>query len=70
MVFVVVAVVFGLSVAVTSAWLALLIKDAEMAERVLFFTAIAFVSSAFAPVGGLDTADRPRQPRHRHGMPR
>jgi ABC transporter DrrB family efflux protein len=47
-----VAVAFGLSVAVTSAWLALLIKDAETAERVLFFPAIAiaFVSSAFAPV--------------------
>ncbi len=52
---VVVAVAFGLSVAVTSAWLALLIKDAETAERVLFFPAIAiaFVSSAFAPVGEL-----------------
>lgn len=52
---VVVTVAFGLSVAATSAWLALLIKDAETAERVLFFpaTAIAFVSSAFAPVGEL-----------------
>jgi oleandomycin transport system permease protein len=50
-----VAVAFGLSVAVTSAWLALLINDAETAERVLFFPAIAiaFLSSAFAPVGGL-----------------
>lgn len=50
-----VAVAFGLSIAVTSAWLALLIKDAETAERVLFFPAIAiaFVSSAFAPVGEL-----------------
>jgi ABC-type multidrug transport system permease subunit len=50
-----VAVTFGLSVAVTSAWLALLINDAETAERVLFFPAIAiaFVSSAFAPVGEL-----------------
>ena len=50
-----VAVAFGLSVAVTSAWLALLINDAETAERVLFFPAIAisFVSSAFAPVGEL-----------------
>jgi len=50
-----VAVAFGLSVAVTSAWLALLINDAETAERVLFFPAIAiaFVSSAFAPAGEL-----------------
>jgi ABC transporter DrrB family efflux protein len=50
-----VAAAFGLSIAVTSAWLALLIKDAETAERVLFFPAIAiaFVSSAFAPVGEL-----------------
>ena len=50
-----VAVAFGLAVAVTSAWLALLINDAEAAERVLFFPAIAiaFVSSAFAPVGEL-----------------
>ena len=50
-----VAVAFGLSVAVASAWLALLINDAETAERVLFFPAIAiaFVSSAFAPVGEL-----------------
>jgi hypothetical protein len=35
------AVAFGLSIAVTSAWLALLINDAETAERVLFFPAIA-----------------------------
>ncbi len=50
-----VAVAFGLSVAVTSAWLALLINDAETAERVLFFPAIAiaFLSSAFAPVAEL-----------------
>jgi ABC-type polysaccharide/polyol phosphate export permease len=50
-----VAVAFGLCVAVTSAWLALLINDAETAERVLFFPAmaIAFVSSAFAPAGEL-----------------
>jgi ABC transporter DrrB family efflux protein len=52
---VVVTVAFGLSIAATSAWLALLIKDAETAERVLFFPAIAiaFVSSAFAPVAEL-----------------
>ena len=49
---VVVVVLFGLAVAALSAWLALLINDAETAERVLFFPAIAlaFVSSAFAPV--------------------
>jgi ABC transporter DrrB family efflux protein len=51
-VIVVVAVAFGVAVAVTSAWLAELIGDAETAERVLFFPAIAlaFLSSAFAPV--------------------
>jgi ABC-type multidrug transport system permease subunit len=40
---------------VLSAWLALLINDQETAERVLFFPAIAlaFVSSAFAPVADL-----------------
>jgi len=50
-----VAVTFGLAIATVSAWLALLIEDAETAERVLFFPAIAiaFVSSAFAPVGEL-----------------
>jgi oleandomycin transport system permease protein len=50
-----VSVAFGLSFAVTSAWLALLLGDAETAERVLFFPAIAiaFLSSAFAPVGEL-----------------
>jgi len=50
-----VAVAFGLAVAVTSTWLALLINDAETAERVLYFPAIAiaFVSSAFAPVSDL-----------------
>jgi len=50
-----VTVVFGLSVAVLSAWLALLINDAETAERTLYFPAIAiaFISSAFVPVGYL-----------------
>jgi oleandomycin transport system permease protein len=50
-----VTVAFGLSVAVASAWLALLIKDAETAERVLYFPAIAisFMSSAFAPASEL-----------------
>jgi oleandomycin transport system permease protein len=48
-------VTFGIAVAVTSAWLALLIRDAETAERVLFFPSIviAFVSSAFAPADRL-----------------
>jgi oleandomycin transport system permease protein len=46
------AVAFGLAFAVLSAWLGLLLGDPEAAERVLFFPAIAvaFVSSAFAPV--------------------
>jgi oleandomycin transport system permease protein len=50
-----VAVVFGLSISVASAWFALTIRDAETAERVLYFPAIAlsFVSSAFAPVAYL-----------------
>jgi len=50
-----VTVSFGIAVAVASAWLALLIRDPEAAERVLFFPAIAvtFLSSAFAPVGEL-----------------
>jgi len=54
-VIVAVAVGFGLSLAVISAWFALLISDAEAAERVLYFPAIAlaFVSSAFAPAGDL-----------------
>lgn len=47
-----VAVVFGVAVAVTCSWLALLIGDAETAERVLFFpfVVVAFISSAYAPV--------------------
>jgi ABC-type polysaccharide/polyol phosphate export permease len=50
-----VTVAFAVGVAVLSAWLALLINDPETAERVLFFPAIAlaFVSSAFAPVSDL-----------------
>jgi ABC transporter DrrB family efflux protein len=50
---VVAATMFGLAIAALCAWLALLINDPETAERVLFFPAIAlaFVSSAFAPVG-------------------
>jgi ABC-type polysaccharide/polyol phosphate export permease len=46
---------FGLAIATASAWLALLIRDADAAERVLYFPAIAlaFVSSAFAPVRAL-----------------
>jgi ABC transporter DrrB family efflux protein len=50
-----VSVAFGLSISVASAWLALTIRDAETAERVLYFPAIAlsFVSSAYAPVGYL-----------------
>jgi oleandomycin transport system permease protein len=50
-----VTVVFGLSISVLSAWLALLINDSETAERTLYFPAIAiaFISSAFVPVGYL-----------------
>ena len=48
-----VAFTFGVAFAALSAWLGLLINDPETAERVLFFPAIAlaFISSAFAPVG-------------------
>jgi len=55
------AVAFGLAISVLSTWLALLIGDAETAERVLYFPAIAlaFVSSAFAPVGDLAGWMRP-----------
>ena len=50
-----VTVAFAVGFAVLSAWLALLINDPETAERVLFFPAIAlaFISSAFAPVAYL-----------------
>jgi ABC transporter DrrB family efflux protein len=52
---VVVAIGFGTALGVTCAWLALLIGDVETAERALFFPFIplAFVSSAYAPVGRL-----------------
>lgn len=51
----VVTIVFGLSISVGSAWLALTIRDAETAERLLYFPSIAlsFVSSSFAPVAFL-----------------
>jgi ABC transporter DrrB family efflux protein len=47
-----VVVCFSLAFSVLSSWLAMLIRDAETAERVLYFPAIAvvFVSSAFVPV--------------------
>jgi ABC transporter DrrB family efflux protein len=50
-----VAVGFGTALGITCAWLALLIGDVETAERALFFPFIplAFVSSAYAPVGRL-----------------
>jgi ABC transporter DrrB family efflux protein len=50
-----VAVGFGTALGLTCAWLALLIGDVETAERALFFPFIplAFVSSAYAPVGRL-----------------
>jgi ABC-2 type transport system permease protein/oleandomycin transport system permease protein len=52
---VVVAIAFGTALGITCAWLALLIRDVETAERALFFPFIplAFVSSAYAPVGRL-----------------
>jgi len=52
---VVVAVGFGTALGITCAWLALLIGDVETAERALFFPFIplAFMSSAYAPVGRL-----------------
>lgn len=47
-----VAIGFGAALGVTCAWLALLIRDVETAERALYFPFIplAFVSSAYAPV--------------------
>jgi ABC transporter DrrB family efflux protein len=50
-----VVVGFGTALGITCAWLALLIRDVETAERALYFPFIplAFVSSAFAPVGRL-----------------
>ena len=50
-----VAMAFGIALGVTCAWLALLIRDVETAERALFFPFIplAFVSSAYAPVDRL-----------------
>jgi len=50
-----VAIGFGTALGITCAWLALLIRDVETAERALFFPFIplAFVSSAYAPVGRL-----------------
>jgi ABC-2 type transport system permease protein/oleandomycin transport system permease protein len=56
-----VTVCFGLALAVLSGWFALLLGDPETAERVLFFPAIAlaFISSAFAPVNDLAGWMRP-----------
>jgi len=50
-----VAVGFGTALGITCAWLALIIRDVETAERALYFPFIplAFVSSAYAPVGRL-----------------
>jgi oleandomycin transport system permease protein len=52
---IVVAIAFGTALGITCAWLALLIRDVETAERALYFPFIplAFVSSAYAPVGRL-----------------
>jgi len=50
-----VSIAFGTALGITCAWLALLIRDVETAERALYFPFIplAFVSSAYAPVGRL-----------------
>ena len=50
-----VSVGFGTALGITCAWLALLIRDVETAERALYFPFIplAFVSSAYAPVDRL-----------------
>jgi ABC transporter DrrB family efflux protein len=52
---IVVAVVFGTALGIFCAWLALLIRDVETAERALFFPFIplSFVSSGYAPVSRL-----------------
>jgi ABC transporter DrrB family efflux protein len=52
---IVVAIAFGTALGITCAWLALLIRDVETAERALYFPFIplAFVSSAYAPVSRL-----------------
>jgi oleandomycin transport system permease protein len=50
-----VSIAFGTALGLTCAWLALLIRDVETAERALFFPFIplAFVSAAYAPVDRL-----------------
>jgi ABC transporter DrrB family efflux protein len=50
-----VAIGFGTALGIFCAWLALLIRDVETAERALFFPFIplAFVSSGYAPVNRL-----------------
>jgi oleandomycin transport system permease protein len=50
-----VSIGFGTALGLTCAWLALLIRDVETAERALFFPFIplAFVSAAYAPVDRL-----------------
>jgi len=50
-----VCVGFGTALGLTCAWLALLIRDVETAERALYFPFIplAFVSAAYAPVNRL-----------------
>jgi oleandomycin transport system permease protein len=50
-----VSIGFGTALGLTCAWLALLIRDVETAERALYFPFIplAFVSAAYAPVNRL-----------------
>jgi ABC transporter DrrB family efflux protein len=53
-------VAFGIMVSTLCAWIALRLRDAEKAQRVLFIpmVPIAFISSAFAPVSYLPTGLR------------
>jgi oleandomycin transport system permease protein len=52
---VVVAVAFGVALAVTDSWLALRLRDPETAQRALILpmVPVAFISSAFTPIGRL-----------------
>jgi hypothetical protein len=51
------SVAFGIMVSVVRAWIALRLRDAEKAQRVLFIpmAPVAFISSAFGPASHLPT---------------
>jgi oleandomycin transport system permease protein len=55
-----VSVAFGVMVSMVCAWVALRMRDPEKAQRVLFIpmVPVAFISSAFAPVGHLPAGVR------------